>query len=169
MMLLERWVIALMLGVALASTAGAPGQSPPPPAGQNTPQKQSQDTDDAEPAEYHPPAVLGQEETPAPVSPPAPVVSAPSPVSPPAQPVTPKQPPAPPDPPLSKDPVERQLQLDSLHLLQLTEELKAEVAKAGTDTLSLNALRKADQVQQLARSLKERMKDHGQASQTKPN
>jgi hypothetical protein len=81
--------------------------------------------------------------------------------------VTPKQPARPPDPPLSKDPVERQLQLDSLHLLQLTEELKAEVDRAGSDTLSLNALRKADQVQQLARSLKERMKDHGQAPQSK--
>ena len=78
------------------------------------------------------------------------------------------QPAPPPDPPLSTDPVERQLQIDTRHLLQLTEELKAELDKAGTNTLSLAALRKVDEVQKLAKELKERMKDREQVIQSKP-
>jgi hypothetical protein len=65
-------------------------------------------------------------------------------------------------------PVKRQLQIDTAHLLQLTEELKDEVDKAGANTLSLAALRKADELQRLARTLKEKMKDQGQVSQSKP-
>jgi hypothetical protein len=162
MMLLERWLVAVMLGAVLVSTAGAPGQSQASPPPQNT--QQTPDTDDAEPAEFHPPKVLGQQSDPPPVEesqPPAQPVAA-------KQPPPPPSPPPPPDPPLSKDPAERQLQLDSLHLLQLTEDLKAEVDRAGSDMLSLSALRKADEVQKLARSLKERMRDRGQVSQNKP-
>jgi hypothetical protein len=44
--------------------------------------------------------------------------------------------------------------------------LKAEVEKAGSNTLSLAALRKADEIQKLSKSLKERMKE-GLASQSK--
>ena len=157
MMLLERWLVAGVLGSALVLTAVVSGQSQAPPASQNT--QQNQPDDDAEPAEFHPPAVLGQ----AP-EPPAAVESHPAA---PAPPTPAKQPPPPPDPPLSKDPVERQLQLDSLHLLQLTEDLKAEVDRAGSDMLSLSALRKADEVQRLAKSLKERMKERGQMPQGK--
>jgi hypothetical protein len=40
--------------------------------------------------------------------------------------------------------------------------------KAGSNTLSLAALRKADEVQRLAKALKERMKDRGQVIQSKP-
>jgi hypothetical protein len=162
--------------MCLALTAGAPGQSQAAPNSQNTQQNQqnNQDTDDAEPAAFHPPAEIGQpaEQSPAveshpataPSSPPVQVESAPQDA--PAQPVALKQPA--PEPPLSADPVERQWQLDTAHLLQLTEELKAELDKAGSNTLSLAALRKADEVQKLAKELKERMKDRGQVPPSKP-
>jgi hypothetical protein len=186
MMLLERWAVAVAVGMCLLSTGGAPGQSQASPDSQNTQQNQQnpgqnqdQNTDDAEPAEFHPPAQIGQPAAPDPpvVSQPAqpsPAVAspapapAPAPVSPPAPTVAAAQPPPPPDPPLSSDPVERQLQIDTRHLLQLTEDLKAELDKAGTNTLSLAALRKADEVQKLAKELKERMKDREQTIQSKP-
>jgi hypothetical protein len=186
MMLLERWAVAVALGMCLVSAAGAPGQSQASPDSQNTQQNQpnrsqNQDnnTDDAEPAEFHPPAVIGQPAEPSPpvVSHPEPSPAAaapapaearsPAPASVPA-PTVAAQPPPPPDPPLSTDPVERQLQIDTRHLLQLTEELKAELDKAGNNTLSLAALRKVDEVQKLAKELKERMKDREQVIQSKP-
>jgi hypothetical protein len=180
MMLRERWAVAVALGMWLALTAGAPGQSQAPPNSQNAQQNQqdNQDTDDAEPAAFHPPAEIGQpaEQSPAVESHPAPTPSSPpvqvesAPKDAPAQPVALKQP-APvkqPEPPLSTDPVERQWQLDTAHLLQLTEELKAELDKAGSNTLSLAALRKADEVQKLAKELKERMRDRGQVLPSKP-
>jgi hypothetical protein len=168
MMLLERGAVAVALGMCLA--LGAPGQSPPSPNSQSTQQNQDKsnpDTDDAEPAEFHPPAQIGQpaEQPTPPAHPPVPVEQA-TPPSPPPEPVAAK-PPAP-EPPLSSDPVERQLQMDTAHLLQLTEELKVEIDKAGSNTLSLAALRKADEVQRLAKALKERMKDRGQVIQSKP-
>jgi hypothetical protein len=181
-MLRERWAVAVAVGMCLALTAGSPGQSPPSPGGQSTQQNQNpnQDTDDAEPAEFHPPAQIGQPAEPSPAveshpstAPNPPVQSAPpaqveslAPASQPAQPVAVKQPVL--EPPLSSDPVERQLQLDTAHLLQLTEELKDELDKAGTNTLSLAALRKVDEVQKLAKGLKERMRDRGQVLQSKP-
>ncbi len=55
-------------------------------------------------------------------------------------------------------PEEQQLQKDTDRLLQLVQELKAEVEKAGSNTLSLAALRKADEVMKLSKNLKERMK-----------
>jgi hypothetical protein len=103
-----------MLGLGLASTAGAPGQSP----AQDPP-------DDPPPAQA------------------APLVPA-------------------------ADPAQEQLQKDTDQLLQLVQELKREVAKAGSNTLSLAALRKADEVQKLAKNLKEKMKERGQVSQSKP-
>ena len=159
--------------MCLTLTAGSPGQSQAPAGSQSAQQnQQNQDTEDAEPAPFHPPAEIGQpaEAAPAPHPPvqPAPVQSAaPAPVSAPAaQPVAVKAPE--PEPPLSNDPVERQLQIDTAHLLQLTEELKAELDKAGKNTLSIAALRKVDEVQKLAKDLKERMKDRGQVIQSKP-
>jgi hypothetical protein len=176
MMLRERWAVAVTLGMCLVSTSGAPGQSQAPPNSQSTQQNQQNnpDTDDAEPAEFHPPAQIGQpaEQSPPVESHPPPAASSPpvqveaAPTSAPAQPVAVKQPV--PEPPLSTDPVERQLQLDTAHLLQLTEDLKVELDKAGGNTLSLAALRKADEVQKLAKELKERMKDRGQVLQSKP-
>jgi hypothetical protein len=174
MMLRERWAVAVALGMCLALTAGAPGQSQAPPNSQNT-QQNNQDTDDAEPAEFHPPAEIGQPAAPSPAveSHPAPAPAPPLEPRPPAQvespapasqPIQVKQP----EPPLSSDPEERQLQIDTSHLLQLTEELKTELDKAGSNTLSLTAVRKADEVLKLAKALKERMKDRGQVMQSKP-
>ena len=73
--------------------------------------------------------------------------------------------PAPPPPPGT--PEEQELRKDSAHLLQLVQELKAEVEKAGNNTLSLAAVRKADEIQKLSKSLKERMKEWGLVSQGK--
>ena len=189
MMLLERWAVAVAVGMCLVSTGGAPGQSQASPDSQNPQQNQpnqgqnqdknNSDGDDAEPAEFHPPAVIGQPAEPAapvvshPATEPGPSAPAPAPAQPPAPasvpaPTVAAQPAPPPDPPLSTDPVERQLQIDTRHLLQLTEELKAELDKAGTNTLSLAALRKVDEVQKLAKELKERMKDREQVIQSKP-
>jgi hypothetical protein len=64
-------------------------------------------------------------------------------------------------------PEEQQLRKDSAYLLQLVQELKTEIEKAGNDTLSLAAVRKADEIQKLSKSLKERMKEWGLVSQGK--
>jgi hypothetical protein len=64
-------------------------------------------------------------------------------------------------------PEEQQLQKDTGRLLQLAQELKVEVEKAGNNTLSLAAVRKADELLKLSKNLKERMKDRGQAPQSK--
>ncbi len=56
---------------------------------------------------------------------------------------------------------QQQLENDSATLLQLVQELKVEVEKAGSNTLSLAALRKADEIQKLAKNLKERMREAG--------
>jgi hypothetical protein len=48
------------------------------------------------------------------------------------------------------------------------KELKVEVDKAGTDTLSLAAVRKADEIQKLAKNLKERMREREQEPGNKP-
>ena len=58
-----------------------------------------------------------------------------------AQPLKEDAKPAPSAPPT--DPVQLQLQKDTAHLLELVQDLKAEVDKAGSNTLSLEALRKA--------------------------
>jgi hypothetical protein len=63
---------------------------------------------------------------------------------------------------------QQQLERDSATLLQLVQELKVEVEKAGSNTLSLAALRKADEIQRLAKNLKEKMKERGQIAQNKP-
>ena len=51
-----------------------------------------------------------------------------------------------------------QLLADTQRLYQLTQELKAEVAKSNKDMLSVSVIKKADEVEKLARSLKERMR-----------
>jgi hypothetical protein len=63
--------------------------------------------------------------------------------------------------------VQLQLQKDTAHLLELVQDLKAEVDKAGSNTLSLEALRKADAIQKLAKDLKDRMKER-QGTASKP-
>ena len=57
---------------------------------------------------------------------------------------------------------------ETVQLLSLTQELKAEVEKAGANTLSLAALRKADEIQRVARDLREKMKVQGQTIASKP-
>jgi hypothetical protein len=57
-------------------------------------------------------------------------------------------------PPL--DPAQAQFLADTEKLLKLSQELKDEVAKTNKDTLSIAVIKKADEVEKLARSLKER-------------
>jgi hypothetical protein len=73
-------------------------------------------------------------------------------------------------PPLSPEQIKQQQKFDkdTAQLLQLVQDLKAEVEKAGSNTLSLAALRKADEIQRLVKSLKEKMKEDGQALVNKP-
>ena len=56
--------------------------------------------------------------------------------------------------------IERQKRLveDTAKLLELANELKAEVDKSDKNTLSLDVVRKADEIEKLAHSGKERMK-----------
>jgi hypothetical protein len=52
-----------------------------------------------------------------------------------------------------------QLVADTAKLFQLAQELQAEVAKSGKNTLSISVMKKAAEVEKLARSLKERMRN----------
>jgi len=52
----------------------------------------------------------------------------------------------------------KQLAADSAALLKLATELKAEVDKTTKDMLSLNVIRKADEIERLAHDMKEKMK-----------
>lgn len=47
---------------------------------------------------------------------------------------------------------------DSAKLLKLAGDLKAEVDKSSKDTLSIGVIRKADEIEKLARAVKEKMK-----------
>ncbi len=51
------------------------------------------------------------------------------------------------------------LEADTEKLYRLTQELKAEVAKSNKDTLSVPVVRKAQEIEQLARSIKERSRN----------
>jgi hypothetical protein len=52
----------------------------------------------------------------------------------------------------------KQIADDSTKLLKLATDLKAEIDKTSKDTLSLNVIRKADEIERLAHSVKEKMK-----------
>jgi hypothetical protein len=52
----------------------------------------------------------------------------------------------------------KQIADDSTRLLMMAIALKAEVDKTTKDTLSLNVIRKADEIERLAHSVKEKMK-----------
>jgi len=56
--------------------------------------------------------------------------------------------------------VERKKQIadDSARLLKLASDLKTEVDKTSKDTLSLGVIRKAEEIEKLAHSVKEKMK-----------
>jgi hypothetical protein len=59
---------------------------------------------------------------------------------------------------------ERQKQLveETQKLLSLANELKADVDKSNKDTLSLEVVRKADEIEKLAHNVKEKMKNGNQ-------
>jgi hypothetical protein len=57
---------------------------------------------------------------------------------------------------------------EAAELLSLVQELKIEVEKAGSNTLSLAALRKADEIQRIAKDLKEKMRDQGRTIPGRP-
>jgi hypothetical protein len=52
----------------------------------------------------------------------------------------------------------KQIAQDTANLLKLATDLKAEVEKTNKDTLSLTVIRKADEIERLAHSVKEKMK-----------
>lgn len=58
----------------------------------------------------------------------------------------------------------RQISDESTQLLSMAEALKAEVDKTNKDMLSLNVIRKADEIERLARTVKEKMKQSNGAS-----
>ena len=165
-----------MLGIALLLTAAPapaqtaahqpkvvqPDQGPPPdqavepdistqlPAGQ---QEQFPEPVVAPPTE---PAPAAPAATPAP-PPPPPLVetvkAAPEPEAPPPVP--------------ANTPAGRQLQAETATLLALAKDLKAELEKAGNDTLSLVALRKAAQIEKMSKDLKQEMSKQEQATANK--
>jgi hypothetical protein len=56
---------------------------------------------------------------------------------------------------------QKQLVADAQKLLSLANELKADVDKSTKDTLSLDVVRKADEIEKLAHNVKEKMKCTG--------
>jgi hypothetical protein len=78
------------------------------------------------------------------------------------------------EPPYANDPIERerqqklakarnndrqkQLVADTNKLLSLAKELKEEVDKSNSDTLSINVVKKAAEIEKLAKSVKDRMR-----------
>jgi hypothetical protein len=60
------------------------------------------------------------------------------------------------------------MEKDTAELLRLSRELKAEVNKAGSNTLSVAAVQKADEIQRLVKSLKEQMRERGLIVANKP-
>ena len=52
----------------------------------------------------------------------------------------------------------KRMEADAAKLLELSTELKADVDKAGKDELSLEVMRKAEEIEKLAHDVKERMK-----------
>jgi hypothetical protein len=61
-------------------------------------------------------------------------------------------------------PSHQQLANDSARLLALAISLKAEVDKTNKDTLSLNVIRRADEIEKLAHTVREHMKSSGSGS-----
>jgi hypothetical protein len=55
------------------------------------------------------------------------------------------------------DPHQAQIIADTQKLLKLSQELKAEVAKSNKDTLSLTVVKKAEEVEKLAKTLKDEL------------
>jgi hypothetical protein len=186
MMLRERCLVAGVVGLALLATSGiSPGQAPvhkakvvqpddgaPPDQAvqpdQAAPLDQTMPADPGVPVEENPPEEKTDEEK-LPVTTPAASQAAEQQApkaaaeSKPEVAVEQEEKPF-----VAATPQQALLEKEAVHLLQLTRELKAEVDKAGSNMLSLAALRKADEVQRLSRDLKEKMKDQGQGVVSKP-
>jgi hypothetical protein len=64
---------------------------------------------------------------------------------------------APAEQPPVTDPHQAQIIADTQKLVKLSEELKAEVAKSNKDTLSLAVIKKAEEVEKLAKTLKDEL------------
>lgn len=101
-------------------------------------------------------AGISQQNTPAPPAP-TPAATTPAPVAQPSD--TPPNAAANQKP---QDPVmlqrKKQLAADTAKLLELANELKAEMDKSSKDTLSLNVIKKAEQVERLAHKVRDEMK-----------
>jgi hypothetical protein len=70
-------------------------------------------------------------------------------------------PPSPSPASASADPRQAQIIADTQKLVKLSQELKAEVAKSDKNTLSLTVVKKAEEVEKLAKTLKEEIgKNH---------
>ena len=176
-MLRERWLVAGVVGLGLLAAAVlSPGQAPAgkpkvvqPDAG--APPEQAVQIDRAAPLDQTmlPDPGLPPEEDSPPATPEAAAQATPeTPALGPQQPARQQPKARTPEPArVAGTPEQQQLAKDAANLLQLTEELKAEVEKAGSNTLSLAALRKADEVQKLSRDLKEKMKEQGQGAVSK--
>jgi sRNA-binding protein len=63
----------------------------------------------------------------------------------------------PPAQPAVTDPHQAQIIADTQKLVKLSQELKAEVAKSSKDTLSLTVIKKAEEVEKLAKTLKDEL------------
>jgi len=147
-----------------------PDQDPTPPPAQAAPAEQATTPDAATPEDQSPqeaPATdqkmlpVADQVTPdetAPQAAPAPVQQTAAKGTPPPRPL----PPVRPAPPVGNA-AQQQLQKETDTLLQLAQDLKAEIEKAGSNTLSLAALHKADEIQRLTKNLKEKMKEEEQA------
>ncbi len=59
----------------------------------------------------------------------------------------------------ANDERQKKLMADTEKLLALATELKTDVDKSTKDTLSIDVIKKADEIEKLARSVKEKMKD----------
>jgi hypothetical protein len=175
MMLREQGRFAAVLGIALLMTAApAPAQSaahkanPPakvvqPDQGPPPDQAVQPDISTQLPAgqqEQFPEPVVAPPTEPAPA---VPVVAAPPPV----QTVKVAAEPQAPPPVPANTPEGRQLQAETATLLALAQDLKAELEKAGNDTLSLVALRKVAQIEKMSKDLKQEMNKQGQATASK--
>jgi outer membrane biosynthesis protein TonB len=180
-------MVAAIVALSLVSTASGQSTTPPPTHHAKAKAKTSSNSNVAQPDSGAPPEQAVQPDASAPLTqtpnydPPPPPPRPPDPEPAAAPPVAPAPAPAPapvqetpamampvvekteapPPPPAPLRPMteqEQQLEKDSARLLTLVRELKDEVAKAGIDTLSLNALRKAQEIERLSKTLKDRLK-----------
>lgn len=54
---------------------------------------------------------------------------------------------------------QEQIVADTAHLLDLAQKLNADVSKSSKDTLSISVVKEAEEIEKLAKTIKERMRD----------